>query len=127
MLILCNLAQIYLFQSEQVARNHIDTHLSLILAPDRVGFEILEIWLSRLDARHQAVEVRCGHRSHTNRTYISGRTDYLVSAITIQDQDKKQDFLVQDPRVKTPTLDELQLTDCMLFLDFGIFSNHSAS
>jgi len=104
--------------------HHIDTHLSLILAPNQVGFEI---WLSCLDAWHQAVEVRCGHQSHTNRTYISGRLDYLVSAITIQDQNKKQDFLVQNSEVKNPTLDELKLTDCMLFLDFGIFSNHSAS
>jgi len=121
MLILCNLAQIYLFQSEQVARTHIDTHLSLILAPDRVGFEILEIWLSRLDARHQAVEVRCGLRSHTNRTYISGRTDYLVLAMTIPDHHEKQGFLVQDPKVGD--LDELGLIDCMLFPDLDIFSN----
>jgi len=72
-----------------------------------------------LDARHQAVEVRCGLRSHTNRTYISGRTDYLVLAITVPNKYGKQDFLVQDPKAKT--LIELELMDCMSFPGLDVF------
>ena len=78
--------------------------------------------MSQLDARHQAVEVRCGLGNHTNRTYISGRTDYLVLTTTTSDENQKPGCVQA-----SPTVDQLTLKDCMPSPILDYVSNHLVS
>ena len=79
-----------------------------LIRSNNVNLSLVEIWLSRLDAHHQAIEVRCGVENQTNRTYLSGRTDYLFVAITKLDTDWGPSFWTSKI-----TSSNLQLEDCM--------------
>lgn len=103
--------QLQLLQSEQIRRTLIDSHVRYLIRSNNVNLSLVEIWLSRLDAHHQAIEVRCGVENQTNRTYLSGRTDYLFVAITTLDKDQRPSFWQN--RI---TSEDLNLGDCMSFL-----------
>ncbi len=43
---------------------------------------MLELWLARLTSNHEPVALVHTNENHTYKTYLTGRTDYMVLTIT---------------------------------------------